>query len=110
MIGGRDLWGSYIPLEGNVYLVYKMYISGMYCQLDDYILPSTLYKNLKNPLNLEWDPLPPKMSLRRVTDNWEENTSRNWNLGLMNIICIYTIYLFTWLGIDFYGKNRRPFS
>ena len=62
VIGGRDYIYIYIsPLEGNVYLVFKMYISGMYCQLGDYILPTTLYKNLKNPLNLESDPLPPKM-------------------------------------------------
>ena len=30
---------------------YKWYISGIYCQLGDYMLPTTLYKNLKNLLN-----------------------------------------------------------
>ena len=29
---------------------YKWYVSGLYCQLGDYILPTTLYRNLKNPL------------------------------------------------------------
>ena len=37
----------YPPNEGKDY---KWYISGIYCQLGDYILPTTLYRNLKNPL------------------------------------------------------------
>ena len=43
--GGRD----YITPKGRqgLYLVYKQYI---HCQLGDYILPTTLYKNLKNHL------------------------------------------------------------
>ena len=32
--------------------IYTWYISGIYCQLADYILPSTFYKNLKDPLIL----------------------------------------------------------
>ena len=28
------------------------YISGIYCQLSDYIPPTTFYKNLKNLLNI----------------------------------------------------------
>ena len=28
----------------------RQYISDIYCQLGDYILPTTLYRNLKNPL------------------------------------------------------------
>ena len=43
VIGGRDF---ITPQEA----IYTWYISGMYCQLGDYILPTTLYKNLKNPL------------------------------------------------------------
>ena len=40
------------PNEGNIY-IYTWYISGpgIYCQLGDYILPTTRDKNLKNPLN-----------------------------------------------------------
>ena len=46
-----------VPLKGgigSIYITpqdYKWYISGIYCQLGDYILPTTLYKNLKNVLN-----------------------------------------------------------
>ena len=40
-IGGRDFFN---PLEGKDYF---WYISGMYCQLGDYMLPTTFYKNLK---------------------------------------------------------------
>ena len=29
-----------------------MHIGGIYCQLGDYMLPTTLYKNLKNPMIL----------------------------------------------------------
>ena len=39
--------GSGDPLEGKDY---TWYISGIYCQLGDYIIPTTFYKNLKNPL------------------------------------------------------------
>ena len=44
VIGGRD----YIinPLEGNIYLN----ISGMYCQLGNYMLPISFYKNQTNLL------------------------------------------------------------
>ena len=30
--------------------IYTLYISGIYCQLGDYILTTTLYKNQNNPL------------------------------------------------------------
>ena len=43
--GGRD----YITPQKAIY---TWYISGIHCQLGDYILPTTLHKNLKNPLNL----------------------------------------------------------
>ena len=42
-IGGRDYIYIYNPQEGNI-------ISGIYCQLGDFILPTTFYKNLNNPL------------------------------------------------------------
>ena len=42
--GGRD----YITPPRRQY---TWYISGIYCQLGDYILPTTLYKNQNNPLN-----------------------------------------------------------
>ena len=35
VLGGRDF---IILLESNIY-IYTRYISGIYCQLDDYILP-----------------------------------------------------------------------
>ena len=41
LIGGNEY------IEGNIYLVYKRY-----CQLGDYMLPTTFYKNLKNLLRI----------------------------------------------------------
>ena len=55
-----DRWYLVGIVEGNVYLIYKWYVLPI-GWLHICILPTTLYKNLKNPLNLEWDPLPPKM-------------------------------------------------
>ena len=43
VIGGRDY---IIPWKA----IYTWYISGIYCQLGDYMLPTTFYKNLKNQL------------------------------------------------------------
>ena len=49
-------WIFQVPVKGGrVYItpqeaIYKWYISGIYCQLGDYILPTTLYRNLKIPL------------------------------------------------------------
>ena len=43
VIGGRD----YITHQKAIY---TWYISGIYCQLGDYILSTTLYKNLKSRL------------------------------------------------------------
>ena len=43
--GGRD----YITPQKAIY---TWYISGIYCQLGDYILPTTLYQNLNNPLKM----------------------------------------------------------
>ena len=37
-----------IPLKA----IYTWYISGIYCQLGDYMLPTTIYKNLKHRLIL----------------------------------------------------------
>ena len=37
------------PLEGNI-TIYTSYVSGIFCQLGDYILLTTLYKNQNNPL------------------------------------------------------------
>ena len=37
-------------MVGIIYPPRRQYISGIYCQLGDYILPTTLYRNLKNPL------------------------------------------------------------
>ena len=49
-------WIFQVPVKGGrVYItpqeaIYKWYISGIYCQLGDYILPTTLYRNQKIPL------------------------------------------------------------
>ena len=43
VIGGRD----YITPHKAIY---TWYISGIYCQLGVYIPPTTLYRNLNNPL------------------------------------------------------------
>jgi len=45
---GEEVVGIlYNPLEGNV--LYHWYITSIYCQLGDYVLPiSPLYKHLKN--------------------------------------------------------------
>ncbi len=49
-------WLFLVPLKGGRdYItpqkaIYKWYIRGIYCQLGDYMLPTTLYRNLKNPL------------------------------------------------------------
>ena len=43
VIGGRDY---IIPQKA----IYTWYISGIYCQLGDYMIPTTFYKNLKKPL------------------------------------------------------------
>ena len=51
-------WIFQVPVKGGrVYItpqeaIYKWYISGIYCQLGDYILPTTLYRNLKIPLTV----------------------------------------------------------
>ena len=45
VVGGRDF---IIPLKA----IYTLYISGIYCQLADYMLPTTIYKNLKHRLNI----------------------------------------------------------
>ena len=45
VIGGRDY---IIPQKA----IYSWYISGIYCQLGDYMLPTTFYKNLKK-INLD---------------------------------------------------------
>ena len=50
MIRGKDYITPQKP-------IYTWYISGIYCQLDDYILPTTLYKNLKHPLTIPKQPL-----------------------------------------------------
>ena len=43
VIGGRDF---VIPLKA----IYTWYISCIYCQVGDYMLPTTIYKNLKHRL------------------------------------------------------------
>ena len=43
VIGGRDY---IIPQEA----IYTGYISGIYCQLGDYMLPTIYYQNHNNPL------------------------------------------------------------
>ena len=47
VIGGRDSIAS--KRRQGLYLVYKWYFS---CQLGEYMLPTTFFKNLKNPLNV----------------------------------------------------------
>ena len=60
-------WLFLVPLKGGRdYItpqkaIYKWYISGIYCQLGDYIPPTTLYRNLKNPLS-KWRYFPPNMA------------------------------------------------
>ena len=44
--GGRD----YITPQKAIY---TSYIPGIYCQLGDYILPTTLYQNQNNPMTFE---------------------------------------------------------
>ena len=51
--------GLYTQPEGNIY---TWYISGIYCQLGDYMLPTTFYKNLKKPLNLLY-----QVSIKEIT-------------------------------------------
>ena len=46
VVGGRDYT---TPAKGKDY---TWYISGIKCQLGDYILSTTLYKNMTNPLKL----------------------------------------------------------
>ena len=45
--GGRE-YHMYPPNEGKDYTWY--FLSGIYCQLGDYILPTTFWKDLNNPL------------------------------------------------------------
>ena len=47
VIGGRDLY-YIIPWKA----IYTWYTSGMYCQLGDYMLPTTFYKKLKDPVSI----------------------------------------------------------
>ena len=51
-------WSFQVPVKGGRdYIttqraIYKWYICGIYCQLGDYMPPTTLYRNLKNPLTI----------------------------------------------------------
>ena len=57
-------WLFLVPLKGGRWhiipqlAVYTTYIPLIYCLLGGYIIPTTLYRNLKNPLILGQEPLP----------------------------------------------------
>ena len=100
------------PLEGNISLVYSR---GIYCQLDDDMLPTTPYKNLKNPLKrwgskVESDSIP----------GWMYGVCTcTWLIFMVNVgkysihgplwLCIYTIVYHSPLKIDGW-KMKCPFK
>ena len=63
---GNIQWLFLIPIKGGRWhiipqlAVYTTYIPLIYCLLGGYIIPTTYYQNLKNPLKYEsvlaWDP------------------------------------------------------
>ena len=76
-------WIFQVPLKGGIGgivhppigSIYHLYTTYSPCLLGGYIIPTTLYRNLKNPL--KFDPLAVKIFLRRH-DNWKMNTS-DWS-------------------------------